>query len=86
MYEKIGGPDEYLNSINNGLIKFIGFYVDLMKVKDKEGMKLWKTLDKEMLTDKIVVKEKITELLNNVPLYFLMSFMGYAYHRYNRDK
>ena len=51
-YKKIsilyGEPEEYLNNINNDLLIFIGYKVDLDK-NDKEGAKLWLELDKEMM-------------------------------------
>lgn len=69
---------EYLNMINNDLIKFIGYYVDLEKAKDREGMRLWRELDERMLVKKEVSEKKVEQLLQEVPLYFLLSFLGYA--------
>ena len=60
------------------MIGFIGYYSDLEKEKDKEGMRLWRELDKEMLENKDVKEEKVVALLNEVPLYFLLSFLGFA--------
>lgn len=76
-YKKFDGT-EYLNMINNDLIGFIGYYSDLEKEKDKEGMRLWRELDKKMLENKDVKEEKVVGLLNEVPLYFLLSFLGFA--------
>jgi hypothetical protein len=76
-YKKFSNT-EYLNFINNDLIGFIGYYVDLEKAKDKEGMRLWRELDKQMLKNKDVNEEKVVVLLNDVPLYFLLSFLGFA--------
>lgn len=66
--------DEYLSYINNDLVKFIGYKVDLKK--DKEGLKLWNEIDRNTSS-----KEKIIEFLNKVPLYYLLSFLGYAYYK-----
>jgi hypothetical protein len=52
-YKKMDNT-EYLNMINNDLIKFIGYYVDLEKAKDREGMRLWRELDKRMFEKKEV--------------------------------
>jgi hypothetical protein len=71
-------PDEYLNYINNDIVKFIGYNVDLKKNKDFEGIKLWNEMDKRMFENKIVNEAKVEILLQNVPLYFLLSFLGYA--------
>lgn len=76
-YKKFGNT-EYLDYVNNDLIGFIGYYVDLEKAKDKEGMRLWRELDKRMLENKDVNEQKVVLLLNDVPLYFLLSFLGFA--------
>ena len=41
-------PNEYLNYINNDLVKFIGYLFNLKKMKDKEGIQLWNQIDKKM--------------------------------------
>ena len=81
-YEK----DEYLSYINNDLIKFIGYKIDLEKINDNDGIRLWNELDGKMFINKKLDKIKITELLNEVPLYYLLSFLGYAYYTYKRTK
>jgi len=73
--------NEYLNYINNDLVKFIGYQFDLKKNKDKEGIKLWNQLDKKMYENKVVNEKKIENLLEEVPLYFLLSFLGYASYK-----
>jgi hypothetical protein len=79
--KKINEPDEYLNYINNDIVKFIGYLVDLKKNKDNEGVKLWNELDKKMFQNKNVNEKKIEKLLQDVPLYFLLSFLGYASYK-----
>jgi hypothetical protein len=74
-------PNEYLNYINNDLVKFIGYHVDLKKNKDNEGIKLWNEIDKKMYKNKLVNEKKIEVLLQDVPLYFLLSFLGYASYK-----
>ena len=74
-------PDEYLNYINNDLVKFIGYKVDLKKNKDIEGVKLWNEIDKRMYENKLINEQKIEMLLHDVLLYFLLSFLGYASYR-----
>lgn len=76
-------PDEYLNYINNDVVKFIGYNFDLKKNKDKEGVKLWNEIDKRMFEKDIVNQQKVEELLQEVPLYFLLSFLGYASYKEN---
>jgi len=79
-YKNIDG-EEYLNSINNDVLKFIGYYVDLKKNKDREGMRLWNTIDKNSFDNGVVTEQKMVVLLNEVPLYFLLSFLGYASYK-----
>ena len=76
-------PDEYLNYVNNDIVKFIGYKVDLKKNKDNEGVKLWNEIDKRMYENKNVNEKKVEKLLQDVPLYFLLSFLGYASYKEN---
>jgi hypothetical protein len=39
-----------------------------------------------MFVNKKLDETKIIELLNEVPLYYLLSFLGYAYYKYKRNK
>jgi hypothetical protein len=74
-------PNEYLNYINNDLVKFIGYNIDLKKNKDTQGLRLWNEMDKKMYTNKKVNQKKVEVLLHDVPLYFLLSFLGYASYK-----
>jgi hypothetical protein len=74
-------PEEPLGFINNDLSKFIGYTITMEKNNDKEGIKLQKELDNAMYKNKKLDKTKITELLHNVPLYYLLSLIGYAHYR-----
>ena len=82
MYEK----DEYLSYIDNDLVKFIGYKIDLEKTNDNEGIRLWNKISNKITLNKTPNKEKIIELLNSVPLYYLLSFLGAAYYKYKRNK
>ena len=82
MYQK----NEYLSYIDNDIVKFIGYKIYLEKEKNKDGVKLWNEIDAETRVNKKLNKAKIIELLNKVPLYYLLSFLGYAYYRYKRLK
>jgi|UniRef100_A0A6C0HTK2 hypothetical protein len=74
-------PDEYLNYIDNDLVKFIGYKVDLKKNKDNEGIKLCDEMHKRMYENNMVNEEKVEKILHDVPLYFLLSFLGYASYK-----
>ena len=82
MFEK----DEYLSYIDNDLVKFIGYKVNLEKKNDNEGIRLWNKIISEINLNKIPNKEKIIKFLNEVPLYYLLSFLGYAYYKYKINK
>jgi len=82
MYEK----DEYLSYINNDLLVLIGYKIDLEAKNDIEGIRLWNKIDGKITLNKTPNKEKIIELLNEVPLYYLLSFLGYAYYKYKINK
>ena len=74
-----GEPEsEYLGRINNDLVGLIGYKIDLEKAHDTEGLQVWKRLNKRMYVDKKLNEAKTTELLKEMPLYFLMAFLGHA--------
>ena len=77
MFEK----DEYLSWLNNDLVVFIGYKINLEQKKNKEGIALWNKIDKATLTKGKANLSKIKSFLKEVPLYFLMSFLGYAYYK-----
>jgi len=75
----------YIDYLNNDLLIFIGYKIDLVNSKDQEGVQLWNELDKRMYANK-KLSEPISEpmvvrLLNEVPLFFLLSFLGYATYK-----
>ena len=82
MYEK----DEYLSYISNDLLVLIGYKINLETKNDNEGIKLWNKIKSKITLNKNPNKEKIIELLNEVPLYYLLSFLGYAYYKYKINK
>jgi hypothetical protein len=73
---------EYLSYLDNDIVKFIGYKSDLEKNKDTKGVKLWKKIDSTIRKGKNISKNKIISLLMTIPLYYLLSFLGYAYYRY----
>ena len=93
LYEKIAEynyeKDNYLDYINNDIVGLIGIKIDLMDSKDKEGVKLWDELDRRCYKNNEEYKKKgkldklnIIKLLNELPLYLLLSFLGLAYSKY----
>ena len=51
------------------------------KNNDKEGIKLQKEIDTVVYKTKKVDITKIREVLHNVPLYYLLSLIGYGHYR-----
>ena len=82
MYEK----EEYLSYISNDLLVLIGYKIDLETKNNKEGISLWNNIKSKITLNKEPNKEKIIELLNEVPLYYLFAFLGYAYYKYKINK
>jgi hypothetical protein len=78
--------DEYLSFITNDFVKFIGYKNDLQINKDKEGVKLWENLNIKINNNEKSSKMKIIKVLNEVPLYYLLSFLGSAYYTHKRQK
>jgi predicted nucleotidyltransferase len=74
-------PEEYLSHMNNDLVKLIGYKIDLVEKKDLEGISLWDELDQRMYEKDDLSEEKIVEVLNEVPISFLISFLGYAAYK-----
>jgi len=82
MYEK----DEYLSYISNDLLVLIGYKINLETKNDNEGISLWNKIKSKITLNKNPNKEQIIEFLNEVPLYYLLSFLGYAYYKYKINK
>jgi hypothetical protein len=84
-YKKIGAifneEYDYLSYLNNDIVVFIGYKIDLEKNKDIEGVQLWNTLDRKMYKDKKLNLVKIKLLLNELPLFYLLSLLGYSDYR-----
>jgi len=78
--------EEYLSYINNDLLIFIGYKLDLESNNDKEGVDLWNSIDRSMIVNKKVDKKKTMDLLNDLPLFYLLSFLGMAYYKYRINK
>ena len=74
----------YLDSINNDLLLFIGYKIDLYKDKNTIGIKLWDEIDNSMLDKKKNVSEKkLIKLLTLYPNYYLLSFLGFSVYKFN---
>jgi len=68
--------DDDLSYISNDLILLLSSGSQLIPNK----------IDNKININKNPNKEKIIKLLNEVPLHFLVSFLGYAYYKYKISK
>ncbi len=77
---KLDESEHYLSHIDNDLVRMIGYRVTLKENKDIEGVKLWDELDRIMCPNNKVNEDAIKKILEEVPFYFLLSFLGYAHY------
>jgi hypothetical protein len=82
MFEK----ENYLDYVNNDLLVFIGYRMFLEKANNKHGVRIWDGMMRKMQKDGRMDKTRITELLHEVPLYYLMAFLGYAQYKHRRNQ
>ena len=91
IYKSIYGDcnDEYLEWLDNDLIGFVGYKSRLEDKKDTVGLKLWEEIFKTNRDDSGNLNKDITTtLLIDLPLYYLLAFLGSAHlklKRYNFD-
>lgn len=90
LYKGESKTDKYLDRINNDLVLFIGYGIDLHKNKNINGVNLHSKLNKLMYVTDVIGRngtlslDNIKLILHNVPLYYLLSFLGYAYYKKNQ--
>lgn len=76
----------YLDHADNDIVKFIGYLSTLKENKNTTGSSLWITISNRIRKDKKLNEENFIALLNEVPLYYLLAFLGQSYHRRNQWK
>ena len=75
-YEKKWGFEEYKGWLQNDILMLIGVRVDLERNNDNEGLELWNDMN-EILGGKEASLNKITFILEKLPMYALLSLFGY---------
>jgi len=75
--------DDYLEYIDNDIMLFIGYYIDLQNNNDTEGMDIWKYIYSQIpeTDNKTQDENNIKTLLKSLPLFYLLSFLGSAYYK-----
>jgi len=78
-YKRIAAAmeDNYLDCMNNDIVKSIGYKTEMFERVDLEGVNLWNELHHRM-NEGTLSEENIVQLLEELPLCFLLSFSGYA--------
>jgi hypothetical protein len=76
----------YLEHVDNDITKFINYLSSLESNNNKEGIYLFNSLGKRLKKDKKFNEEEMIKLLHEVPLYYLLAFLGQVYHRRNQWK
>jgi hypothetical protein len=84
LYTEMSG-DEYLSSLYTDFAKFIGYKEELQRKRDNQGLSLLTQLEKDTHVNGVIDKNAVSKALLEVPLYYLLSFLGYAYYRYKVD-
>ena len=84
LYSEIAGKNSLLD-IYTDFSKFIGDKETLTKQHDNRGLAVWNELSTSMQINHEVDKDAISNAFHEVPLYYLMAFLGYAYYRHKED-
>ena len=79
------GISDPLETIHNDFSKFIGYQTKLKAANDKQGLDLWNQLDKSAFRKNELNREELESSLREVPLYYLLSFLGYGYYKFKDD-
>jgi hypothetical protein len=89
MNATLGDEHEYLDSLYNDLFFFLT--PESLKDRDRESETISKILTKHMIKKDASGLERVDKngvifVLTNVPLYYLLAFLGRAYSTYKRMK
>ena len=76
MYKK--KVSQYLEGIANDIVVFVGYRMELENVKNKEGVKMWDYISSKTINKKLS-EVNIRTLLMELPLYYLLAFLGSTY-------
>jgi hypothetical protein len=65
--------NEYLEFIDNDIVKFIGYRIHLENEKNNKGLELWDSFS-------IQNEEDLKKTVKELPLYYLLAFLGHAHY------
>jgi hypothetical protein len=85
LFELYRNGDDPLETLHNDFCKFIGYKNNLKAARDHQGLALWDQIDQAGYKDKQINEEEVKKSLHEVPLYFLLSFLGYGYYKFKGE-
>jgi len=85
LFELYSHGDDALETLHNDFCKFIGYKNNLKSARDRQGLALWDQIDQAGYKDKQIDEEEVKRALHEVPLYFLLSFLGYGYYKFKGE-
>lgn len=68
--------DNDLSSLANDIPILVGYKYKLEENKDKLGSKLWDEMDSKLYKNDMPDLKNILEILNELPLYYLLAIIG----------
>jgi hypothetical protein len=78
--KRYADSNDYENWLSNDITLLVGVYNQMMQEGDNEGLSLTQEMEQRMqLNGKNDIK-RIKRLLMELPLYFLLSLLGYAHY------
>ena len=83
MYKNLSS--QYLETIENDILGFVGIRNDLVKAKNIEGVKMWDYISSKTINKKLS-EGLIRTLLMEMPLYYLLAFLGSTYLKFKNKK
>lgn len=78
-----GNENKAMDEMHEDFLKFVGYKAN--DKKNYQGMRLHKQMNNETRKKGELDREAFIEALKEVPLYYLLSFLGYAYYRNKQD-
>ena len=73
IYKEKWGTREYIGWLQNDMVGLVGYQMDLKNKKNKQGLKLWNDLNKQMGKSQLT---KIKNIMKQLPIYALYSLIG----------
>lgn len=84
LYTDISGNENTaLDEMHEDFLKFIGYKKD--DKKNYKGEALYKQMNNETRSKGKLDRESMIKVMQEIPLYYILSFLGYAFYRHKID-